>query len=184
MNIKDLVFKDTIAKGYSFIKQCLLKDEWQEGADEYNNAIKQLVDSCMTTEEFVKQYLTHSEWKKEQCYQVMLKQYEPENVWYFMREMFGSHSKKTESDAGALKLGTNVFTINIPNGHGDGTTRYAVLEKSEFYADTIMNYFTTINGTFNVYSYDCGEAVEEELTGKFQIYYYEGLVALVKIEED
>lgn len=47
-----------------------------------------------------------------------------------------------------------------------------------------MNYFTTINGTFNVYSYDCGEAVEEELTGKFQIYYYEGLVALVKIEED
>lgn len=61
INIKDLVFKDTIAKGYSFIRQCLLKDEWQEGAYEYNNAVKQLADSCMTTEEFVKQYLAHSE---------------------------------------------------------------------------------------------------------------------------
>lgn len=184
MKKADLKFKDSIRKGYSFIDQCLFKDSWEAGAEEYNKEVKSLIRQAKDTADFVEKYLANTNWKKEQCYQVMLKEYKYNSVWYYVREMFGDKCKKTFSDAGALKIGTKDFTLLIPNGYGDGETRYAVLEKSEYYANTIMHFFTTINGKFNVYSHDCGEEITEELTGKFQIYYYEGLVALVKIEED
>lgn len=179
MKINELIFKGTDNAGYSFIRQCLFKDEWQDRAAEYNNAVKQLISASANTDEFVQKYLANTEWKKEQCYQAMLKKYKPEKIWLFIREMFGDKSQKTISDAGALKIGTNNFSILIPNGHGDGETRYAVLNSEEFYASELMTYFTMINGKFTVYSYDCGDDILEELDGKFHVYFCDGLIALV-----
>lgn len=183
MKVNELRFKGTDSTGYSFIRQCLFKEEWQEGADEYNNAVKQLISASANTDEFVEKYLANTEWKKEQCYQAMLKKYKPEKIWLFIREMFGDKSQKTISDAGALKIGTDNFSILIPNGRGDGETRYAVLSNDEFHARDLMHYFTIISGKFNVYSYDCGDDIIEELDEKYQVYFYEGLVALVKLKE-
>lgn len=183
MKIKDLVFKDTTGDGRSFIRQCLFRQEWENNADEYNKAVKQLIKKSATTDEFVEKYLANPEWKKEYCYQAMLKQYKLENVWYYIREMFGNKCKETESDAGALKIGAGGFVVNIPNGYGDGEMRYAVLNDDEFYARDLMHYFTMISGKFNVYSYDCGDDISEELDGTFHVYFYEGLVALVRLEK-
>lgn len=179
MKVNELAFKGTDSTGYSFIKQCLFKEKWQEGADKYNNAVKQLISESANTDEFVEKYLANNDWKKEQCYQAMLTKYHHEKIWLFIRAMFGDKSQKTISDAGALKIGVDNFTILVNNGCGDGETRYAVLHKDEFYADELMKYFSTINGKFNIYSYDCGDAINEELEGCYHIYYYHGLVALV-----
>lgn len=183
MKIEELNFKGSDNTGYSFIRQCLFKDEWQENAAEYNTAIKRLIKASANTDEFVNSYLANSHWKNEQCYLVMLKAYKPEKVWYYIREMFGDKSKKTMSDAGALKIGADNFSILIPNGHGDGETRYAILERKDFYAGSLMNYFTIIDGKFNIYSYDCGDDVCEEINGKFQVYYSQGLIAFVAVTE-
>ena len=109
----------------------------------------------------------------------MLKKYKPEKISLFIREMFGDKSHKTISDAGALKIGTDNFSILIPNGRGDGETRYAILNSKEFYASDLMTYFTMIDGKFTVYSYDFGDDIKEYLEGSYHIYYYEGLIALV-----
>lgn len=180
MNVKDLVFKGMDSSGYSFIRQCLFKDVWQNGAEDYNKVVKRLIEESATTSEFVEKYLSTEDFRREQCYQEMLKKYEPEKLWHYIREMFGYRSTKTESDAGALKIGVNGLFVLIPNGHGDGTMRYAVLEHDDFYASGIMHYFTIIDGKFNIYSYDCGNDILEELDGRYRVYYYEGLVALVK----
>lgn len=179
MKVNELIFKGTDSTGYSFIRQCLFKDEWQDRADEYNNAVKQLISASANTDEFVEKYLANTEWKKEQCYQAMLKKYKPDKIWFFIREMFGDKSEKTESDAGALKIGNENFSVLINNGFGDGVTRYAILNKDEFYAGNLMNYFSIIKGKFNIYSYDCGDEIKEKLEGSYLIYYYEGLIALV-----
>lgn len=183
MNVKDLTFKDISKSGNSFIRQCLFKEEWEDNAEEYNKEVKKFIKASATTDDFVEMYLANPAWKKEQCYQVMLKQYKPDDVWYYIREMFGNKSRKTMADAGALKIGIDGLEILIPNGYGDGETRYAVLDSDEFYARSLMTYFTMINGKFNVYSYDCGDNVAEELDGKFQIYFRDGLIALVKLED-
>lgn len=100
--------------------------------------------------------------------------------WRFIQEMSGEKSVKTVSDTGSLKIGTNDFTVLIPNGCGDGYTCYAILARSEFYADTIMKFFTIVNGKLSIFSYDCGNEVIEEINGKFSIYYYNGFVAFVR----
>lgn len=183
MKKEDLKFKGADSTGYSFIKQCLFKETWQDHADEYNRAVKQLISESANTDEFVEKYLANTEWKKEQCYQAMLKKYKPEKKWLFIREMFGDKSRKTMSDAGALKIGNESFSVLVNNGFGDGVTRYAILDKNEFYAGDLMNYFTIIKGKVNIYSYDCGDDVAEEIEGCYQIYYYEGLIALVDMNQ-
>lgn len=80
MKVNELIFKDTDSTGYSFIRQCLFKDEWQDRADEYNNAVKQLISASANTDEFVQKYLANTEWRKEQCYQAILKKYKPEKI--------------------------------------------------------------------------------------------------------
>ena len=184
MKVNELRFKGTDSSGYSFIRHCLFKDEsWEQGAEEHNKEVENLIKASATTDEFVEKYLANTEWKKEQCYQAMLKKYKSEKIWLFIREMFGDKSQKTISDAGALKIGAGGFAVNIPNGYGDGEMRYAVLNDDEFYASDLMHYFTMISGKFNVYSYDCGDDILEELDGTFQVYFYEGLVALVRLEK-
>lgn len=183
MKVNELRFKDTGSTGYSFIRKYLFKEEWQEGADEYNNAVKELISASANTDEFVQKYLANSEWKKGQCYQAMLKKYKPEKIWLFIREMFGDKSRKTISDTGALKIGNENFNVLINDSFGDGVTRYAILNKDEFYAGNLMNYFSIIKGKFNIYSYDCSDDIKEKLEGSYHIYYYEGLIALVDMNQ-
>ena len=183
MKIRDLVFRDTEANGYSFIKRTLFRDKWETDAETYNKHIKSLIRKAKDTDDFVKLYLADNSLKRESCYAALLRTYRSEKVWYYVREMFGDKCRKTWSDAGSLKVGTDDFSILISNGHGDGEMRYAVLEKEEIYNELyIMCHETTIKGKFNIYSYDCGDDVDMVVEGNFFVYSYEGLVALVRWE--
>ena len=62
-------------------------------------------------------------------------------------------------DGGSLMLGNRDFQVAFPNGFGDGefpvyigNTGYTVCK--EFYGDRVR-FVGSIEGTFNVYAYDC-----------------------------
>ena len=89
-------------------------------------------------------------------------------------------------DAGSLALGNADFTINICNGIGDGGYRVYISRKrldgnSAFHKK--YHFETSINGTFNVYNYDCYHTRQQReakcnilatLTGRYGIYSHDG----------
>ena len=175
MKRADLKFSTRL--GYpDFTKQCVLNDS-QYGFAE----ICKIIRAAKNTEDFAAKFLSDKRFIKNQSYQEVVKRCG--NPWMFVREMFGDNCKKTFSSAGSLKVGNEAFSILLPNGRGDGCTRYAILEEKDFYANSIMKFFTSINGGFDIYSYDCGNEVVEHIEGCFFIYYYDGFIALVKSEE-
>lgn len=96
-------------------------------------------------------------------------------------EMFGKRGKNTVADAGSLKIGSNEFTILIPNGYGDGVTTYAIFDSENELNCNMLNYQTTISGTFGIFAYDCGDEIVETVSGRFQVYSARGFVAFVRI---
>jgi len=103
------------------------------------------------------------------------------NDWRFLRSQLGDKCRKTMSDVGGLKIGNNNFEIIIPNGMGDGETRYAVFEPEEKVNTAAFNYWTLIKGkNIKIYSYDCGYDVLETISGEFSVYYKDGIIIIKK----
>jgi hypothetical protein len=85
----------------------------------------------------------------------------------------------TISDAGAVKIANDSFSVLIPTGAGDGDSAFCIYNSGEI--DTApLNYFTLISGRFNIYDYDCGNTVAETVQGSFQVYYSSGIVFFIK----
>lgn len=87
------------------------------------------------------------------------------------------------SDRAGLKIGNDNFSICVSNGYGDGVTKFAVFKKGNPYIcaiDHMMDWQITIDGKFNIYSYDIGNDVVLELEGSYIVYSYNGFVALVE----
>lgn len=102
------------------------------------------------------------------------------NDWYFKRKILGNKQIKLSSDAGGVKVGTNNFSIIIPNGYGDGTTRFAILNEDEVNT-SVFNYFTLLEGDeINIYKSDCGNTILQTIKGRYGAYYSDGFVILVK----
>ena len=63
-------------------------------------------------------------------------------------------------------------------------THYKVLEKKDFYAYNLMDYISTFEGTkLNIYRHDKGKdnKIDKVLdNGKYSVYSYDGIIALVK----
>lgn len=95
--------------------------------------------------------------------------------WYYLRDILGSNQFKTESDAGGVKIGNGDMSIIIPNGYGDGTTRVAILEPKEMNSSA-FNFITAVEGTVNIYTYDCGSDIECTIKGRYGIYSKDGFV--------
>ena len=83
----------------------------------------------------------------------------------------------TDSEAGGLKIGNNAFSIVIPNGKGDGTTKVSIVEK---FNRNMLEYFTTVEGDINIYSHDCGDEVVRTIDGIYSIYYHNGIIIFVR----
>lgn len=104
--------------------------------------------------------------------------------WYFLRSLLGNKCKHVISDAGGIKIGTDDFSLLIPNGKGDGVTRYAVLEASDPFNSDAFHYFTSIKvyKEMKIYSSDCVSSVLKE--GTYSIYFNEGIVVFLRRESD
>ena len=121
-----------------------------------------------------------------QVFAELSKRERPSGHWYRIRATFGKRQFKTYSDVGGLKIGNEAFSVIVPNGVGDGTTRVAVFDTDDLpphYLMYMMNYFTTVVGDFDIYDYDCGNEIAMHISGKYHIYEYEGLIAFEKVGE-
>lgn len=90
-----------------------------------------------------------------------------------MKELF------SYADAGSVLVGTKDFGILINNGYGDGKTTIKIGTRKEL--DAINKKFlTVINGSFNIYRYDCSQRKEDDilitLNGRYGIYQNNGTV--------
>lgn len=102
--------------------------------------------------------------------------------WYFLRNQLGDKSIKTESDAGALRIGVDGLELIIPNGYGDGYTRCAVFESEDMVNTWAFTYLFAIKGKdIKIYEYDCGGSeVVKEFSGKYSVYANDGFVIFVQ----
>lgn len=63
-----------------------------------------------------------------------------------------------------------------------GTTRYAVLPRTERIRN-MMSFYTSIQGeNINIYDYDCADNVSESISGRFGIFTYEGIIVFEQWE--
>lgn len=114
--------------------------------------------------------------------------FEQKSLWYEIRAAIGDNVIKTESDIGSVLIGNKDMTMTISNGHGDGTTRIGIFEETNEITYK-MRFVCQVNGTFNVYDYDCYKTAEQlnsprniatTLSGRFWVYCYEGIVVFEK----
>lgn len=160
----------------AFVKGCIFNN-WVKGYDEIMQHLRDAVD----TEDFINKILGDPELLPTQAYAEASKKLRPDNHWYRVREMFGDNVIKTSSDAGSVKVGVDNMSILVPNGYGDGISRVAIFDNSEAFNDSMMSYFSTVRGKdMIIYDYDCGDVAATTISGRYNIYYYSGLVAFVK----
>ena len=178
MNKEDLKFNIEQPKA-TFVKECIFNN-WVKGYNEIMQHLRDAVD----TEDFINKILGDPELATTQAYAEVSKKLRPDSHWYRVRAMFGDEVIKTSSDAGSVKVGVANMSVLVPNGYGDGITRVGIIEKTGF-NDDMMSYFTTIKGeNMIIYDYDCGDVAATTISGRYNIYYYSGLVAFVKSGEE
>lgn len=170
--VSDLEFSEDAAKN-AYIKACVF-DRWAPG---YDDAVEILLNSY-SVEEFVDLYLDYDALNDTLGY-AELSKLDEDGHWARVYDMLGKNWRETESDADGLKIGNDEWTILIPNGSGDGETRYGVVEDRGFNPD-MMEYFTEVEGTFNIYSYDCGSDIDMTLHGRYGIYNCNGFIVFEK----
>lgn len=187
MTLEELVLPhdyDTITSDKNYIKRCLCHpnlDRRSPEYDEYFIFMNTTLANSSSSDDFIDNFLADKRFIKTTGYIELMMRERPDKVWYYVRENFGDRCFKTESDIGSVKVGTDDFSVAISNGYGDGVTRVAVFNNAdEFYSGSVMHFHSSIEGHFFIYDYDCGggEPVKE-LSGRYGVYYYSGLVAFV-----
>lgn len=189
MRISDLHFIDETELAYSAITPCLFKDKNEENADEYNKFVRTLIKNASDTDDFVACYLNEASalkynYYKSKCYQIMLNIYDKNKARDYCYKMIARRSRTTISDAASIRIGNKNTMMYFPTSSQRTFTHYKVIEKKDFYADVIMNYISTFEGAkLNIYRQDYGEdnKIDKVLdSGKYSVYSFDGIVALVK----
>lgn len=159
----------------TFLMECIF-DKWSAGHEKIMEHYK----NATSSEGFITDILEDPELATTQVYAEISRRLRPEGHWYRVREMFGDRAFKTSSDSGSVKVGVNNMYVLVPNGYGDGITRVAIFDNPADFNDCMMSYFTTVTGKdMIIYDYDCGYDPATTISGRYNIYYYEGLVAFV-----
>ncbi|MCK9553200.1 hypothetical protein [Aquamicrobium sp.] len=84
------------------------------------------------------------------------------------------------SDAGSVKVGNAQFSFLISHNNGDGHAIAAVFKNEKDFISSPMKFITSVEGTFNIYDYDCGQNVIVTLNGRYDVYVYCGITCFVK----
>lgn len=153
-----------------WLHRCLPTEPWQEGYEEINT----IIEKARTGVEVVEMILDSDTLKGTQIY-AELSKISPDHYERVFRDLDGWY--ETYSDAGALKIGSHGFMVNIPNGYGDGAMHFTDVGKGCF-NHSMLDFFTDISGhEIDIYDYDCtGGNVVKTLDGWYGIYYGNGLV--------
>ena len=93
------------------------------------------------------------------------------------------------SDIGSCLIGNKDWTFAVPNIGGDGTTKILIFDKNEekefLEYKKKLNFISSVQGTFNIYNYDCAyhncydEDIIDTLSGRYGVYQGNYKVAFV-----
>lgn len=161
----------------NFTKRCL-GDE----TSPYYGIIKGYWTQAKNIEEFVSLVLSDKRLEENRGYWELAK----EKAYYYdnmVNSYLGARADDhftTYSDVASLKVGNEGFTINIPNQYGDGENNVYIFDN--MVELSCVDFLTTIEGTFNIYGYDCGKEVAITLHGKYAIYRASQVFVFVKWE--
>ena len=97
------------------------------------------------------------------------------------------------SDIGSVLIGNKDWTFAVKNIGGDGETNITIFERDdeefkEYEWEHNLKFYSSVQGTFNIYNYDCAfpecedEDVIATLSGRYGVYQGEMEVAFVKWE--
>lgn len=95
------------------------------------------------------------------------------------------------SDIGSCLIGNKDWIFAVPNIGGDGETKISIFSEDgkefwEYEKKHNLKFISSVQGTFNIYSYDCAfheckdEDVIATLSGRYGVYQGEWEVAFVK----
>ena len=88
---------------------------------------------------------------------------------------------KCSSDIGSVLVGTKEFLVPMPNRGGDGTTTAIICKEEEKLDRAGFGFFATIEGAFNLYSYDCSRGDAEDALKSYKGIYdvYRGKMSVL-----
>ena len=155
-----------------FHVRCLL-NRWEGQNDE--DKVNALWEAAESKEAFIRALQTDEQLRYTQACGELSK-----GDFYFIRDMIGDRQFKTESDAGGVRVMHDGFRVIIPNGRGDGESRVAVFAKDEPFNERTLEYFTLIDGDFEISGYDCADEPIRHLHGRYQVYYGNSFVVFVE----
>ena len=90
----------------------------------------------------------------------------------------------TSSDMGGVKIGTDGFSIVVPNGYGDTSKNIVSINEKGSINSSAFTFWTSISGKeINIYDYDCGDNIVVTLSGKYGIYYNNRIIIFEKWED-
>lgn len=169
MNIDVILFSQD-RKQDNWLHRCLPTEPWQDGYEE----VKAIIEKAKTGVEVVDMILNSDTLKGTQIY-AELSKLSKDHYERIKRDSGGWI--RTYSDAGSLKIGHDGFTVNVPNGYGDGSMLFTVVEKGCFNRH-MLDFWTDISGhEIDIYDYDCtGGKVIKTIDGWFGIYYWNGFI--------
>lgn len=152
---------------------------------DYLPRIEEILEESKNPDDFIRRLCNEESLNGFYAIAKITKEYMPQEHWYKVRGLLGGKIFKTDSEMGSVKIGNDNFSILIPNGYGDGTSRVAVLDKEEFPVGDYLDYFTTIKGKFYIFRCDWSEnVIPEQLDGEYAVYSWNGFVAFVKRKEE
>lgn len=94
----------------------------------------------------------------------------------------------TISDVGGVLVGNKNFGVLLQNGCGDGETYIAILrQKDKNLIPSKARFNTKIEGTINIYNYDCGRRIKENIIttirGVYFVYYLDNYIYFLNIND-
>lgn len=166
MKFTDLVLSENNNRN-SFLKECLPIEDWQKDFNGYEE-IFAILNKAETSQQFIDLILASDTMHGTQIYAELSKD-RPDH-WKRIEQSIDNWID-TDSDAGGLKIGTDDFSVIVPNGYGDGTMYFAIVGKGCFNHD-MLNFWSSISGkNINIYDYDCGGEVIKTLSGRYGVFY-------------
>lgn len=149
------------------------------------STIRKLIRKASDTEELIDLIVSCDELRGTGERAYIMKYERPSMIWREIRGIMGERCLKTVSDAGAVRVGNETFSVLIRNCRGDGATRVAVFDEEpkelSGLMGAVMLFQTIMDGDFDVYDYDCtGGTPIMHLSGRYAAYSYDGLVIFIK----
>lgn len=185
MKIKDIRFAHDTKDAYLRRLVTRRPTPGIESEEKTLGIIRRLIRKAEDTEELI-DLIVSCEELRGTCERAYVMEYErPQMIWREIRGIMGDRCVKTVSDAGAVRVGTDGFSVLIRNCRGDGTTRVAVFDEEPKdlspLTSAVMMFQTSMEGEFDIYDYDgTGGLPIMHLSGRYAAYSYDGLVIFVK----